>query len=805
MRSTTRIATPAFTPSALSLAIENKTRGGRGSPIVTWLLGALVTSQALTVTAHAADGGTGVAIVDRTIDGSLRYSGTLSAADRALSIEGSTIKGDLANTGVFTADPGHGTGLFMISSALQGTLYNRGDIQAFTGINLVESSLQAGLRNSGAIETNGIGIRAVGAAIDGAVTNTGTVRSQQAPVWLESSLLTGKLSNSGQLSGQTKGVMLSDTAVDGGITNSGVIQASAPNGIGVQLKGADVGGGLINSGTLAGGRYALFVDADSTLPRLYIRGNDSARFIGEVHAPHTEVQVSPGATYTLASADRFDVKTFTNQGTLALAARAGGTAQQANITGDYRQTADAVLTTRVNDQTHYGRLQVSGTATLPSFARINVDLADRNQPFTVSRLNDVIQAGTLISDGTFKVTSDSRLFDFSARKDGNTVDLDLAAKRVDGAVNATRASGRSAAMGAAKVLDSEFSKGTASTLTPYFVSARSDAEVAGGVAQSLPLNAEATTGSSQRTLGAVTDVLQARLASNQGLARADEFYGDQALWLKPFGSWADQDDRHGAAGYDAHTSGMVIGADGALSDQARLGVAFAYARTDTNSDDQAAHQSAKLDLYELSVYGSYTLAPATELNLHAGLGQNRVNGERRLDFGDTRAKVDADYDSLVATAGANLSKVFSLNETTRFIPSIRADYSWIRDESYHEKGPDSVSALLLDVKARKTDQLTLGVDGGLVHEWMPGTQIAGSVGVGYDVINDDNAVTSTFAGASDQQFTTPGLNPSPWSLRSSAGISTRLGNGTQVSVNYDVQIRSDLLNQTASLKVTVPF
>ena len=45
-------------------------------------------------------------------------------------------------------------------------------------------------------------------------------------------------------------------------------------------------------------------------------------------------------------------------------------------------------------------------------------------------------------------------------------------------------------------------------------------------------------------------------------------------------------------------------------------------------------------------------------------------------------------------------------------PTLRADYSWIRDEGYREKGAD---ALNLDVDSRTTDSLILGLDAHGVH------------------------------------------------------------------------------------------
>jgi len=58
---------------------------------------------------------------------------------------------------------------------------------------------------------------------------------------------------------------------------------------------------------------------------------------------------------------------------------------------------------------------------------IDVNVANPNFAFTVTGMADIISAGTLTSDGTFAVTDNSALFDFTANKNGNAVDLALAA------------------------------------------------------------------------------------------------------------------------------------------------------------------------------------------------------------------------------------------------------------------------------------------------------------------------------------------------------------------------------------------
>jgi len=74
----------------------------------------------------------------------------------------------------------------------------------------------------------------------------------------------------------------------------------------------------------------------------------------------------------------------------------------------------------------------------------------------------------------------------------------------------------------------------------------------------------------------VNRVVQARQGVNRGLSSGDDFVDNRNVWIKPLGSWADQENRDGAFGYDAQTYGVVLGADGELSQISQIGAAFAY-------------------------------------------------------------------------------------------------------------------------------------------------------------------------------------------------------------------------------------
>lgn len=346
----------------------------------------------------------------------------------------------------------------------------------------------------------------------------------------------------------------------------------------------------------------------------------------------------------------------------------------------------------------------------------------------------------------------------------------------------------SPAYGAAAVIDA----------TPSLLSLFSgtDQQVSDAASQSLPLLTGGSMMAAINTLSGINRVIQARLESNRGLSSGEAFRGDKNVWMKPFGSWADQDNRNGVTGFDAKTWGLALGVDGTLSHTSRLGVAFAYANSNINSHTTVAPQSADVSVYQLVGYGSHSLDSNTEMNFQIDVGQNKNEGRRTITFAS--AVADANYDSWTAHAGVGIGRMLKLNDRTTLTPALRADYTWIKDESYTETG---AGVLNLNVADRSTDELILSVEGKLIHQLNDRTRLSANLGVGYDTLSEQSSITATFAGAPGAAFVTYGMDPDPWIARAGVGLSANTQNGMEITARYDAEHREDFLNQTASVKL----
>jgi outer membrane autotransporter protein len=677
---------------------------------------------------------------------------------------------------------------------------------------------------------------------------TGTIEGAYAGITLDGfaySLSVDSISNAGTISGDLGIYTQNEVTVDT-LDNSGIISGSGSMGFGVYLNGETslstlnnsgtisgdnvalvIGGNsqlgtLNNSGTLSGDQFAISAtDTGNSLPQINIIGTQ-ARLIGDVAALESTLTLKSGADFANENAiyvDRLIIENgatlrmsagisssgieygdgivvsngLSNAGTLSLAAGVTG-----NLHGDYNQSSSGALKIGVASDSSYGKLAVDGTATLASNAKIVVDVSNPNYSFSTKSLQDVLSASSLSSDGTFAVSDNSQLFDFGAVKDGNTVDLTLSkgSSVLDSVIN----TGNSPAKGAAGVLDEAIGNDPDGELAGYFVGLSSEQEVSDAVTQTLPTVAGNTSNAIGNTLSGINRVIQARQGDNSGLSSGDAPLSEKNLWIKTFGSWADQDERDGISGFDADTQGLAIGADAAVSENTRLGLAFAYAQTNLDNDSNIAPQSADIDTFQLIGYGSYALSADTELNFQLDGGQNRTDSKRHMPFADATAK--ADYDGYNFHAGVGIGHSLRLSEQLTFVPSARADYTWIESESYREKG---AGALDLDVDSNDAEELLLSVDGKLDFNLSDATVLSANLGAGYDVIDEDSSITSTYAGASSAAFKTPGLDLEPWLARAGLGLSHTLASGTEVSLRYDAEARSDFTNQGASLKARWAF
>lgn len=703
--------------------------------------------------------------------------------------------------------------------AMQGILRNSGTIRASSTSTAGDQAQAVGLHITNSLAADAV----IDNLASGTITAsaTGLIITRARAVY--ASQFSGTLNNDGTIQATQNGGHGEATGIKansfyGAINNHGTISATVANGGEGQANAVffnNFNGTLNNYGTLS----ATTADGgEGQATGLYA----GYMFNGEVNNYGTigGTAADGGEGYSILNNGSEGISSINNMqgGVLRGRLKLGGNGVNVNnaglidlpmlanagfVRGDFTQTATGTLRIMADGsgEDHYSQLYVGGTANIAGKAY--VDVKQVNSLAIGQTLYNVVytDSNTGYLTGNFaQVADNSALFNFkSLATQGEDGHIDFQIVKGLTAVEAVNANNNPAARGAARALDSIIDRGTSNPNMQTVIDALgrlgTEQEVSDAVSQTMPLLVGNSAIAANSALTGINRVIQSRIESNRGMSSGDEFYGDHKVWLKPFGSLADQNDRNGASGFEANTAGLALGIDGTVSDTTRLGVAFAYAKADIDGNSKTAPNSAEVDVYQLLGYGSHSLDRGMELNFQAGIGQNNTAGKRDILFLGETAK--SDYSSLVATAGVGLGRTFTLSESTDFTPSVRTDYTWIKDEGYTEKG----SSANLKVGSRSTDELILGLDGKLSHEFMPGTRVTANLGVGYDALNSQSSITASFAGAPGAGFTTRGLEPSPWLQRAGLGLSTNTDNGVEISLRYDAEHRESFLNQTASVKL----
>lgn len=772
-----------------------------------------------------------------TVVGGISNTGSMTdIATVAIGVsQQSVVNGGITNTSSILSQ---GTGVLIDSNAqVRDGLANEGTIRAGErAVLLADSgSLYGGIVNSGTMAgTNFVGIHVIEESlVDGGIHNSGTIEGQRAGIRLESdSAVTANsndvaIYNSGTIRASSRYVannigiyLMTGANIAGDIVNTA--GATIDGNMGIYLTGASrIDGNIANSGVISGQMFSVFVSDDSTLTGLSAHGT-TAGYKGDVYARNTDFTVASGASF--ANDNAINVKGFTvaaggllnmssgnsSSGTLAAGITVGsngftnaGTVQLASgvtgaIHGNYTQTNSGVLRVGVSDDTTYAKLVVDGTATLAHNAKIDVDVTPRDYKFSVDRLQNILTASVLNSDGTFSVTDNSTLFDFGALKDGNTVHLTL--KKSGSVLGSVNENGNKPGAGAATVLDQIITSDPSGAIGSQFVGLTSTKAVSDAVSQTLPLLNGGSMAAATGSITSINRVVQARIENNRGLSSGDDMLGDKYVWFKPFGSWARQDDRDGQSGFKANSTGFVAGADMAANERSRLGVGFAYAKSKVDGNSAIAPQHMDVDVFQLLGYGSYSLNENTEVNFQADVGQNSNKGSRRIAF--TGSTASASYKSITAHVGVGVGRILALNANTSFTPSVRADYTWIKDQSYQENG---AGALNLNVAGRSANELLLAVDGKLAHKLNEKTTFVANLGTAYTAVKGNTAIIAAFAGAPQAAFATYGMEQRPWTVRGGLGLVRKTGNGSEIALRYDAEGRNGFINQTASVKARWMF
>ena len=327
------------------------------------------------------------------------------------------------------------------------------------------------------------------------------------------------------------------------------------------------------------------------------------------------------------------------------------------------------------------------------------------------------------------------------------------------------------------------------------LNASSGAALSAALSQTLPvLNGAASqaTANAQRVLQQIVVDRVADIGEGS-VARTGAEPVHQRIWMRPFGTFMHQGSRSGAPGYQSDGGGIVAGIDGAVTPGLSLGAFFAYLNNTIDGSWSAVPGKLAVNSYLIGTYGTYALGHDISLDMRLDLGLNRNDTSRTIQFMGSTAS--SDYNSYSAHAGFGVRRTIAFGNKAMVTPSLRLDYLQINASAYAESG---AGALDLRVNSQLYQELMMTADLKVDYKLTDSVALTMHGGVGYNVLDNDTRITSSYAGGGS--FVTYGPDVSPWLFSPGAGLVGHSENDMSLGVHYNIQASpTGYLNQTGSV------
>ena len=653
------------------------------------------------------------------------------------------------------------------------------------------------------------------------ITNTGSITIPNAAVAVENtSLSNGVIVNNGTVSVTRSGMVwafLLGDLTNADITNNGnIIVSSADLGVGINISnftGSSIvngeGASIIVNAT--GGIGATSMGINFNNP-----GTGSIQNMGTITATVNGVADKNGfALYTYVGIFGDNTTTgvlngnihvedsFANNGKINLPYNATN-AQIATFTNNSTGTLQIGLFT---DGTTTTFSKLTGTTmTFASGSTIDVNVLGASTHVDLladTTLENVVSASnSLTAPATLTVTDNSALVNFEYVKDGNTIDLNVVeATTILGST--ISGGGKSNAQNAAGTLMG-IKDGGNTGLNSFFTALNglgTDASVAQAVTSTTPITGVSNVGANTQILNGIQGIVEQRQGVNigGGLNSGDEVFAEKNFWFKPYGSWGTQDGKDGINGFDLKSRGAGLGFDGEYDKDSKLGFAFFY--TDANVEVTGMPQESDLDVYTALVYGSIpVIDDKTKFLYQAGYSWQKTDAKRYISLLNETAK--ADYTSKTASLDVKLMRDYKINNELTLQPMLEATYRNFKSPSYTESG----ATTNLSVDSFKAEELVVGI-GALAHYKLDDvSKIVANVNVGYDMMNDDHAITSAYAVAPTLKFITNGIDNGRWNYGAGIGYETQLSKESVINLMYNYEAQgSSFDNHSISARVQYKF
>ncbi|NHZ94092.1 autotransporter domain-containing protein, partial [Massilia sp. CCM 8733] len=97
----------------------------------------------------------------------------------------------------------------------------------------------------------------------------------------------------------------------------------------------------------------------------------------------------------------------------------------------------------------------------------------------------------------------------------------------------------------------------------------------------------------------------------------------------------------------------------------------------------------------------HNLDPNTDINWQLDAGANKTDATRTINFGGLTRVAGSDYRGMSLHAGTGIGRVVRLSEETNVTPSVRLDYTTVKNKAYTESGAGALNLIVGRQRAKQ--------------------------------------------------------------------------------------------------------
>ncbi len=256
-----------------------------------------------------------------------------------------------------------------------------------------------------------------------------------------------------------------------------------------------------------------------------------------------------------------------------------------------------------------------------------------------------------------------------------------------------------------------------------------------------------------------------------------------AIWGQAFGGWSAVDSDGNAGALDRTLAGFLMGIDGQVAEDWRLGVAAGYSRSDL--DLSARNSTASIDGYHVALYGGGHVGPVA-LRLGASYSFNNIDSQRDVTVGSLSDHDKASYQARTAQVFGEVGYDLKLGPVA-LEPFAGMAYVNLDTDGFKEKG----GASALHGKGQNQDMpystLGLRVAGEIAK--LGGGSLTAHGMLGWRHAYGDVTPTADLSfGGGSSAFTVAGTPIARDALVAQAGLDLNITDRLTVGLAYDGQI-----------------